>query len=183
MEDALMDLRTWLVTEARESRTRLQAQVLEHVPTELRGERPGGGSSINWGLFHVTTHAQLALVVLKKQGFEPEGDLREWGGLEEEEAPWSSELDPAEVESRAVDILGTIVDYLYEVPIGELDARPAYADGFERAGLDLDRFAWLVRMWAVQPTSFVVRWPLLGHIGNHIGELVAVRNRLGLSPF
>jgi hypothetical protein len=28
-----------------------------------------------------------------------------------------------------------------------------------------------------------VRWACIGHVQNHLGEMVSVRNRLGLSPF
>jgi hypothetical protein len=28
-----------------------------------------------------------------------------------------------------------------------------------------------------------VRWPLTGHLTNHVGEMIATRNRMGLSPF
>jgi len=31
--------------------------------------------------------------------------------------------------------------------------------------------------------GWLVRWPLLGHVGSHAGEMIATRNRMGLSPF
>ena len=42
---------------------------------------------------------------------------------------------------------------------------------------------WLYSMWADQPTAFYVRWEATGHRLQHVGEMVSVRNRLGLSPF
>jgi hypothetical protein len=38
-------------------------------------------------------------------------------------------------------------------------------------------------MWAGQPVSFFVQWEVVGHRLNHLGEMIAVRGRLGLSPF
>jgi hypothetical protein len=171
-----------LVIEATEARKRLQSQILDRVPRELRGERPGGGNSINWGLYHVTTHAELALAVLAPTPVNADNP-REWGGLEEEEPGWSVDLNPDEVETSALEVLERIIHFVDELPVERLDIRPDFANALKAVGLDSDRFAWLVRMWGDQPASFLVRWPLLGHVGNHIGELVAVRNRLGLSPF
>ena len=176
-----MDLRTWLLTEATEGRTRLQSQVLDRVPSELRSVRPGGGSSINWGLHHVTTHAELALGVLA-QSLTSVDSACGWGGLEEEEPDWSVELDSDDVQQRALEVLERIVHFVDELPLERLDFRPDVVVALEDIGVDTDRFAWLVRMWGNEPASFLVRWPLIGHVGNHVGELVAVRNRLGLSP-
>jgi hypothetical protein len=36
-------------------------------------------------------------------------------------------------------------------------------------------------MWQGKPTAWLVRWPLLGHIGSHAGEMIATRNRMRLS--
>ncbi len=38
-------------------------------------------------------------------------------------------------------------------------------------------------MWEGKPASFFVSWEDIGHGLNHLGEMVSVRNRLGLSPF
>src|SRR5690606_32200363 len=55
--------------------------------------------------------------------------------------------------------------------------------GLARAGIAEADAPWLYRMWAGQPASFFVQWEAIGHHLNHIGEMVSVRNRLGLSPF
>jgi hypothetical protein len=41
----------------------------------------------------------------------------------------------------------------------------------------------LRRMWTGKPAAWLIRCPLTGHIGNHVGEMLATRNRMGLSPF
>jgi hypothetical protein len=38
-------------------------------------------------------------------------------------------------------------------------------------------------MWGGQSLGFLVRWPLIGHITNHVGEMISTRNQQGLSPF
>jgi hypothetical protein len=44
-------------------------------------------------------------------------------------------------------------------------------------------YGWLYRMWDGQPASYFLRWEVVGHLTNHVGEMIATRNRLGLSPF
>jgi hypothetical protein len=29
----------------------------------------------------------------------------------------------------------------------------------------------------------MVQWPVIGHTNTHVGEMVSIRNRMGLSPF
>jgi hypothetical protein len=191
MQVSVTDLRSWLLDEVDETRGRLSKQVLDLVAPERRGERPGGGSSITWNLFHIARHAGLALSVLT-------GDLTETlaqldglpfsasaggGGLEEAEPPWSEELDPLLVETHLNAVLDEVRSYLAEVPLERFVQYPEVRGGFEVARIAPDRFGWLWQMWEGRPASFLVRWPLIGHVGNHVGEMLATRNRLGLSPF
>ena len=53
----------------------------------------------------------------------------------------------------------------------------------EIAGIDESAVPWLYKMWDGKPASFFVSWEDIGHGLNHLGEMVSVRNRLGLSPF
>ena len=185
------NLRSWLLDEVDETRDRLGKQVLDLVPLELRGERPGGGSSITWNLFHIARHAGLALSVLSGN---PTGSVAQlgtlWGpvsagggGLEEAEQPWSGELDPLLVETHVNAVLDDVRGYVAGAPLDRFEQYPEVDAGLERAGIAMDRFGWLAQMWSGRPISFLVRWPLIGHVGNHVGEMLATRNRLGLSPF
>lgn len=36
---------------------------------------------------------------------------------------------------------------------------------------------------AAVPVEFHLRWEAVGHGYNHLGELISIRNRMGLSPF
>jgi len=186
-----MDIRQWILDDLDATTDRLRAQVLDIVPTERRREQPGGGNSILWGSFHVARHIDTALTVVA--GTEPEiigGDLklgddgsRPGAGLEEAEQPWAASLDPGVVDTYLRAALASARRFLDGVDDGELGRVPDVAAGLRRADVPSDEFSWLYRMWESQPVAFFVRWPLIGHVGNHIGEMVATRNRMGLSPF
>ncbi len=60
---------------------------------------------------------------------------------------------------------------------------PSSAAGLGAAGIAESKVPWLYSMWSDQPTAFYVRWEATGHRLQHVGEMVSVRNRLGLSPF
>jgi hypothetical protein len=105
------------------------------------------------------------------------------GGLEEAEQPWSEELDPLLVETHLNAVLDDVRSYLAEIPLERFEQYPEVRGGLELAGIAPDRFGWLWQMWEGRPAAFLVRWPLIGHVGNHVGEMLATRNRLGLSPF
>ena len=38
-------------------------------------------------------------------------------------------------------------------------------------------------MWDGKPAAWFLQWSAVGHGINHLGELVSIRNRMGLSPF
>jgi hypothetical protein len=38
-------------------------------------------------------------------------------------------------------------------------------------------------MWKDKPVGWFAQWEAIGHRLNHLGEMVSVRSRLGLSPF
>jgi hypothetical protein len=38
-------------------------------------------------------------------------------------------------------------------------------------------------MWDGKPTAWFVQWEAVGHVQGHLGEMISVRSRLGLSPF
>lgn len=185
-----MDLSQWLVDGHDDTASRLNRQVLALVPAGRQHERPGGGSPIVWNTFHLARHAALALAVLAPGSAPP---TPEWlrrlapvatatAGLEEEPAPWSDQLDVAEVDRYLRAVL-TAVRGLLADPGLDADAVPDIAAGLARAGIGLDDVGWLRRAWTGQPAAWLIRWPLTGHIGNHVGEMLATRNRMGLSPF
>src|SRR5262249_50212387 len=51
------------------------------------------------------------------------------------------------------------------------------------AGVCAEYVPWLHAMWAGKPAAWFVQWEAIGHRQGHLGEMVSVRARLGLSPF
>ena len=183
-----MDLTQWLVDGHDDTAERLRGQVLALVPPLRRAERPGGGSPILWNTLHIARHAALALDVLAP-GSGPtapgwlaglSGDAA--AGLEEAPAPWGDDLAPAAVEAYLAQVLAGTRSYLAGAAI-DFDAVPDVAAALGRAGIGGDGVPWLRRMWSGRPASWLIRWPLTGHVTNHVGEMLATRNRMGFSPF
>ena len=185
-----MDLSQWLVDEIDDITTRLHTQVLELVPPSRQRERPGGGSAILWNTFHAARHASLALAVLSPQSWPERPDwlddlISKAGsgiGVEEAASPWADELSAEKVDAYVADVLAGARRFLAG-PATDLDAVPDASGALIRAGIAPGEFGWLHRMWQDKPAAWLVRWPLTGHIGSHVGEMIATRNRMGLSPF
>ena len=190
-----MELREWIVTEHEGVRSRYVQSVRDMVPVERWKERPGnGGSSIAYLVFHVASHQDIAISsVLSGQV-----PLRvEWAArLGIGAAPTDHGLGETEV----LDLTDALVtEHLdaYAAAVSErsravldrldadaLDVVPDAAKGLgELAGVSEGAAPWLFRMWHGKPTSFFVSWEDIGHGLNHLGEMVSVRNRMGLSPF
>jgi hypothetical protein len=188
-----MDLTQWLLAEHDDTAARLRGQVLDLVPAGRRTERPGGGSPILWNAFHLARHAALALDVLEPGAAPPAPD---WlprlagpgagtaaaAGLEEAPASWADDLPAVSVDAYLSQVLDRTRVFLAG-PGLDFDAVPDVAVSLARAGIGEDDVPWLRRMWTGKPAAWLIRWPLTGHIGNHVGEMLATRNRMGLSPF
>ena len=189
-----MDLRTWIVSEHDGVRTRFEQSVLDVVPVEQWLERPGGGSSIAWLVLHTAYHQDVAISTvvsgepplraewatrLGLGGVPADQGLSETEAFEVTEAVALEHLDAyaQAVASRSHAVLAALdVDALDLVP----DSTTALS---EVAGVEPGSVPWLFRMWDGKPTAFFVSWEDIGHGINHLGEMVSVRNRLGLSPF
>jgi hypothetical protein len=179
-DGAPMSLRSWLQHELDDVTNRLRDQVFEPIPLARRAERPGGGNSINWTTLHLARHADLAISVLTGAPPAQIGAV----GLGEFEPPDGSALDPRQVEAYAVAILGQAsrVAAAVSPDATELEVIPNAAASLRRAGVRRADFAWLFDEWVGQPAGFFLRWPVIGHTANHVGEMIATRNRMGLSP-
>lgn len=103
-------------------------------------------------------------------------------GLDETPAAWVGELPAALVDAYLTQVLASIHGFIAD-PGLDFDAVPDVAAGLSRAGIGEDDVPWLRRMWTGKPAAWLIRWPLTGHIGNHVGEMLATRDRMGLSPF
>jgi hypothetical protein len=100
-------------------------------------------------------------------------------GVEEAAPSWADELSPEQVDRYLDDVLAGARRFLAG-PAIDLDAVPDTGSALI-SGIAPGEFSWLHRMWQGKPTAWLVRWPLLGHIGSHAGEMIATRNRMRLS--
>jgi hypothetical protein len=103
-------------------------------------------------------------------------------GLQEVEQPWAADLDPDAVVAHLSAVLEDVRRQLAATTAEELDRRPDVRSALRAAGVTERDFGWLHAQWD-GPVAFLVRWPLLGHVTHHVGELITVRNLLGHSPF
>jgi len=179
------DLRGWVADELGEIRQRMEGQVLALVPPQRRFEQPGGGNSIGYGLWHIAVHADFALrgVLQGKEPVLSAGALPPGCGLAEAEDPLVGALDPGLIVGCLGDVLDDAARWLTSADVAGLD-RPVDAPAVLAAtGVPEDSYGWLYRMWDGKTAAYFLRWELIGHLGNHVGEMIATRNRMGLSPF
>jgi hypothetical protein len=189
-----VELRDWIAEEHANTQTRFEQSVVAAVPLERWTDPAGeGGSSIAFLAFHAAYHADLAINAVLA-GSQPE--LAEHrAALDVEGMPGAiglAEAEPAEL-TEALD-LDALLDYvgavhragarcLEQIDPATLGRIADGAAGLARAGVDEAAVPWLYRMWDGKPASWFVQWEAIGHRVNHLGEMVSVRNRLGLSPF
>jgi hypothetical protein len=173
-------LRDWLLTELGDIDARLRTQVLAPVPPERRFERPGGGNSIAWAMLHIARHAELAVAVLGGPAPTAHGAF---GLGEVEPEAWPPGFERGEPEQRLLSVTASAQELLTTIDLNALGGHPEVRAVLEHAGVPRDQFGWLYDQWESRSRAFFIRWPLLSHQTNHIGEMIAVRNRLGLSPY
>jgi hypothetical protein len=190
-----MDLRTWITEDHAALWPRYADSIAGIVPTARWKEHAdGGGSCIAQLLFHVSLHADMALhCVLQAQP--PLVDtwrerlglasIEPHRGLAESEDPGVvAAVAPAELHEYAAAVHSATAHWLRAADLAALDEVPdSSARLVSFGGVSVDAVPWLHRMWDGRPGSWFVQWECTGHILNHIGEMVSVRNRMGLSPF
>ncbi len=188
-----MELRDWIVGDLRSLRAKLAGGVLGLIPPErLRERADGGGIAPVYVLWHLARHQDVAVNgVLRRSGAVVDGwtdrlgiDDDLWRGLAEgEDADLVDVLDPEAVGGYTLAVMERTAGWLEEQGLPAMDRRPDTAAALEAIGTPADRFDWLYSMWDGKPTSWFLQWSAVGHGFNHLGELVSIRNRMGLSPF
>ena len=184
----------WIRDEHASTGERFEHGVVDRVPLDQWHDPVGdGGSSLAWLTLHVAAHEDIAINGVVRAG---EPLLTTWRsrlglaavaghiGLGETEVPEvSARLDPVMVLAYARAVPAATAQWLVTLTPEALAEVPSSASGLAGAGVEESAAPWLYRMWADRPVSWFVQWEAIGHRINHVGEMVSVRNRLGLSPF
>lgn len=189
-----VDLRDWIIGDLRSLRAKLDGGVLSLIPPDLRRRRAdGGGIAAVYVLWHLARHHDVAVngVLRGGRGAVVDGwtgrlgiDEDLWRGLaENEDAELVDVLDPAAVGAYALAVFDSTAAWLDDSGLPPMNDRPDTAAALQAIGTPEDRFGWLYSMWDGKPASWFLQWSAIGHGFNHLGELVSIRNRLGLSPF
>ena len=189
-----MDLRDWIISDLKSLRAKLDGEVLSLVRPEQRRERAdGGGIAPVYVLWHLARHHDVAVNGVLRGGrgavvedwtdrLGIDDDL--WRGLaESEDTELTDVLDPESVGAYALAVFDSTTGWLEENGLPRMDGRPDTMSALQAIGAPEDRFDWLYSMWDGKPASWFLQWSAVGHGFNHLGELVSIRNRLGLSPF
>ena len=189
-----MDLTTWLSEELEDMRSRLQGSVLDVVPANRHKDVvDGGGSTVTSLLWHLARHQDVAInavargegQVLDSFGSDVGGDKLEPGdGLAEAESQTlTAGLDSEAVIAYYDAVCAHTAVWLPSLTPARLDEVPNSSGALTEAGVSEAEFPWLHRMWTGKSVAFHVRWEAIAHGVTHTGEMVSMRNRMGLSPF
>jgi hypothetical protein len=188
-----MDLRTWISADLDSLRNRLSNGVLAIIPPDRMAERvDGGGVPAVYVAWHTARHHDLAVngvlrrcpEVLEEWSTRVGVDTDTWRGLAEgEDHDLVTALDPEAVAAYALAVIDHTKTWIADGDLSILDTVPDSAAALRAIGTPEDRFDWLYSMWDGKPAAFFLSWEAVGHGYNHLGELTAVRNRMGLSPF
>lgn len=188
-----MDLRSWIVTDLEAALQRLRGGVLNIIPPDRRRETvDGGGVAPVYVLWHMTRHHDVAMNrVLAGRAEVLDAWLdrvgltdRTWRGLSEGADTHLVEvLDPDAVGAYTVATMEASIEWARSAALDDLDAIPDAAGALADLGTPEDDFDWLYGMWDGKPKSWFLSWEGVGHMVTHTGELVSIRNRMGLSPF
>jgi hypothetical protein len=190
-----MDLRAWIASEHAALWPRFASSIVDTVPRSHWTEHAdGGGSSITYLLFHTAFHADLALhaVIAGRPPL-----LEAWRGRlglttsvphvglpEAEDTDAVAAIDSAALSAYAQDVHVAVDRWIADADLRLLDDVPPTAQHvYEHGGVAESEVPWLYRMWDGKTVGWFLQWECTGHVLNHIGEMVSIRNRMGLSPF
>lgn len=204
-----MDLQQWIAQDHAFVLGRFDSAIGQHVPVERwKGGSPthdggvdgasahdGVSPTLAWLLFHITVHQDLAIntairnqppLIARHRDDLGIDHLPPWSGLTEAEDP---EVTSALDLDRLVDYVRAVnartSDWIGQLSVMALDSVPANSYRLATlADIPADgAMSWLHSMWDRKPVSWLVQWECIGHGHAHVGEMVGIRNRLGLSPF
>ena len=190
-----MDLRTWIADEHASLWSRLQDSVIARVPPERWTEHPDhGGSCLAHLLVHAALHADAALHAVVLDTAPLMSAWRERLGLtglgahqglpEAEDTHVVTQIQVSVLLDYAQAVHAATAAWVATGDLSVLDEVPASSDRLARqGGVMLDEVPWLHSLWMGKTIGWFVQWECTGHWLNHLGEMISLRNRMGLSPF
>ncbi len=186
-------MRDWILADLQSLRGKLAGGVLKLIPPERMRERvDGGGIAPVYVLWHLARHQDLAINGVLRGTEEVVHGWAErlgitddlWRGLAEgEDGDLVKLLDPEAVGKYTLAVVEATTGWLTDDGLPALERVPDATAALGAIGTPSDRFDWLYAMWEGKPASWFLQWSAVGHGFNHLGELVSIRNRMGLSPF
>jgi len=191
-----VDLQQWIAQDHAFVLARFDSAIGSHVPVQRwKGGDDGETPTIAWLLFHMTVHQDLAVntAIRNRPPLLAEhrddlgiGHLPAWAGLAEaEDTAVTGALDLDRLLDYVRAVNSSTARWIDSLSVMALDSMPS--NSYRLAHLaDIPaegEMSWLHAMWDAKPVSWLVQWECIGHGHAHVGEMVGIRNRLGLSPF
>ena len=190
-----VDLRDWITSEHGATRQRFEHAIAGPVPLSHWREQAGGdGASIAWLLLHSAYHEDLAVQTVvdgrpplleawrARLGLAAHAPHDGLGEHEDRSVTLAVDLDG--LRAYADEVHAATAAWLGSSDLAGFDDP---ADGLgplaELSGVTEDAVPWLYGLWRDKPVGWFVQWEAIGHVQGHLGEMVSVRGRLGLSPF
>ncbi|MEE9415684.1 MAG: hypothetical protein V3V01_10395 [Acidimicrobiales bacterium] len=188
-----MALRNWLNEDLQSLRRRLDGGFIGVVPADRWRERvDDGGIAPVYVIWHTARHHDVAVNAVLRSAPEVLDDWRDrvgivddtWRGLAEgEDHELVDQLDSEAVGQYLLAVIDSTIAWLADAELPDAASVPDSLKALRDLGTPEDRFDWLYGMWEGKSAHFFLGWEAIGHGYNHLGELISIRNRMGLSPF
>jgi hypothetical protein len=186
-------VRDWMLADHADVRERFERGVAARVPLERWGEHAdGGGSTIAWLVLHHSYHQDLAVNTVIRDREPLLASRRDRLGIarfsaaaglpEAEDTDLVDALDFGALADYALTVHEATHQWMHDVAPSALDTFTDASARIARVGVSEAEVGWLHAMWEGKPVSWFARWEAIGHGHTHVGEMVSVRNRMGLSP-
>jgi hypothetical protein len=189
----------WVARDVQQTRDRMLNAVCARVPTSEWSRTWSGraarqqGASLNHLLLHTVRHHDLAVNTAIRNRAPLYFDHRDalGAGGAGAEAGLAEREDRALTEALPADALVAYLAATYDTTLrwlsrlGEmvLDSVPATGRRLAtKAAVDPHEYEWLYGIWEGRTVGDLLQWQVVGHSHNHVGEMIALRNRLGRSP-
>jgi len=192
-----VNLQHWIADDHASVLTRFDNAIVPHVPLsqwKVSGSAEAPSPSIAWLLLHMTYHQDLALntairnhppLLAEHRDALGLGHLPPSAGLtESEDRDVTDAVGLAALRGYVDSVAEATAAWIAKLSVMALDSVPSASWRLEhKAGIPADGdLSWLHSMWTGKTVAWFVQWECIAHGHAHVGEMLAIRNRLGLSP-